>query len=1601
MESPADLAKYVLEPLRKDEEFVLYRGEPSKLAGSLSVLLLAPASTRPALETLKKIGHEYSLRHELDSAWAVRPLAVSYQEGQTTLVLEDPGGKTLDQLLPGPMEMTRFLRLAVSLAAALNGMHKRNLIHKDVKPANVLVDPRTGQVRLMGFGIASRLPRERQAPAPSEFIAGTLTYMAPEQTGRMNRSIDSRSDLYALGVTLYEMLIGSLPFTSSDPTELVHSHIARQPVPPIERLKGIPGSVSAIIMKLLAKTAEERYQTAAGAESDLRRCFAEWEARGSIDGFPLGERDRSDRLLIPEKLYGRSSEIDTLLASFDRVVAGGRPELVLVSGYSGIGKSSVVNELHKPLVPPRGLFASGKFDQYKRDTPYATLALAFQSLLRPLLTKSEEELSHWRDALRKALYPNGQLIVDLVPQLELIIGKQPPVPPLPPQEEQGRFQLVFRRFIKVFARPEHPLALFLDDLQWLDAATLDLLEDLLTLPDMRHLMLIGAYRDNEVNSAHPLMRRLEAMRRAGAILRDIVLAPLAGVDLRSLIADTLHCDPDRAAPLAQLIHDKTAANPFFAIQFISALGEEGLLTFDHGEGRWTWDLNRIHAKGYTDNVVDLMVGKLNRLPVETQKALQQLACLGNSTDFATLRILYQDSNEEMHGQLWEAVRTGLIFRSEDSYRFLHDRVQEAAYSLIPKELRAEMHLRIGMLLAAQTPPEKLEEGIFEIANQLNRGSHLIASAEERERVAELNSIAGRRAKTSTAYASALKYLAAGRALLTEHSWNDRYDLIFAIEFNTAECELLTADMEAAEDRLSMLAQRATAGHDIAIVTRLRLTLYTTLDRSDRGVEVFLEYLRRTGSDWPLRPTRDEVLREYDRIWSLVGNRQIEELVELPLITNPDVLDLLDVFTEVVTPAYYCDENLSTLVICHMVNLSLEHGNSDAACFAYVWFAIIAGPRFDNYKDGFRFGRLGYDLVEKRGLKRYEARTYMCFGNIVLPWARHAREGRALVRRAFDAANRVGDLTFAAYSCNQLITNFLTVGDPLAEVHREAENVLAFARKTRFGLVVDIIVAQLGLIRTLRGLTPKFGCFNDGEFDELRFERHLASNPLLALAEFWYWARKLQARFLATDYASAVDASLHAQRVLWTSPSQFETAEWRFYGALSQAACSDSASPDQKQRHFQALADHHRQLEIWAENCPDNFENRAALVGAEIARIEGRDLEAMRLYEQAIRSAHANGFVHNEALANELAARFYAARGFDKIAHGYLRDARYCYLQWGATAKVSQLDELHPGLTEEQRAISPNVTIGTPIEHLDLGTVIKVSQAVSGEMVLAKLIDTLMLTAIEHAGASRGLLILLRGDEQRIEAEATTAGDKVMVRRRDTVSDALPRSIVNYVIRTEQSIILDDASRENPFSADPYIAQYHARSLLCLPLINQGKLIGVLYLENNLAPHVFTQTRTAVLKLLASQAAIALENTRLYEDSRRSEETLREQANLLNLTHDAIFVCDINGILKYWNRGAQELYGCTAEEAMGKVTHDLLKTIFPAPHEDIVAEVRRTGRWEGELVQTRKDGRQIVVASRWSLQGDEGGSPFGFLETNNDVTESRRAEEERERLRQEL
>jgi PAS domain S-box-containing protein len=1608
-----DLSAYTLTTLHQDGEFVLCRGRAivSPSPHPSSILVRVPASEHPVPARLRMLEHELGFRDDLDSSWALRPIALAQHEGRPALILEDRAGEPLARLLDTPaatnqrsdrpsaaraMDLDLFLRLAVGLARALTEVHRRGVVHQNVKPAHVLVNAATAQVWLTGFGIASRLPRHRQSPEPAESLADTLAYMAPEQTGRMNRSIDARSDFYALGVTLYQMLTGSLPFTAAEPIEWVHCHIARQPVAPNERVANVPAAVSAIIMKLLAKAGEDRYQTGIGLDRDLRRCLTQWETERRIHDFPCGEHDTPDRLVIPEKLYGRAREVETLLSAFDRVVRGSSAELVLVSGYSGIGKSSVVNELHKVLVPPRGLFAAGKFDQYKRDIPYSTVAQAFQSLIRPLLAKSDVELSAWREALREALGPNGQLMVDLVPELKLIIGEQAPVPELPPQDAQRRFQWVFRRFLAVFARPEHPLALFLDDLQWLDAATLDLLEDLLITPDVRHVLLIGAYRDNEVTPAHPLIRTVETIRHAGGLIQEIELAPLSGDSIGQLIAESLHCEPECLLRLSELVHEKTGGNPFFVIQFLTALFEEGLLRFDQEAERWIWDLDRIHAKRYTDNIVDLMVRKLERLPLRTQRILQQLACLGNSAAFARLVVVHESSSEELRRDLHDALRSELVLDEEASYRFLHDRVQEAAYSLIPEAERAAAHLRIGRLLIAHLPAEEHEEAIFEIVNQLNRGVALITSRDEKEQLAELNLIAGKRAKASTAYVSALNYLVAGTTLLSDDGWNRRPDRMFALELNRAECEFLTGELPAAEARLTMLVSRAINSIDRATVACLRIDLYMMLDRNDLAVDVCLAYLRFSGIEWSSAPTDEQARREYDRTLSLLGGRDIERLIDLPVMSDPAVVATLDVLTKALTPALYTNANVLSLLVCQMINLSLKHGNTDGSCLAYVWLGRVAGYRFGNYQDGFRFGRLGYDLVGRSGLERFKARTYISFGNFCMPWAEHVRAGREMIRRAFDAANTNGDLTHGAFSCNNLVANLLASGDPLGDVQREAERGLAFAQRARFGAVIDLIVTQLGFIRTLRGLTATFGCFNEAQFDERRFERRLSSGstPGAPIAACRYWIRKLQARFFANDYAAAVDASRHVQALLWTTPSVVEMADAHFYGALSRAACCDAGSADERQQHVEALDAHYRQLVEWVEKCcAENFANRASLVGAEIARIEGRELDAERLYEAAIQSAHESGFVQNEALANELASRFYAARGFDRIAKGYMRDARHGYRQWGADGKVRQLEAQYAYLAHEPQASDPTQTVMTPVEFLDLSTVLKVSQAVQGETNLEQLIAAIMRLALEDAGADRGLLILPHGDGYRIEAHARSSHEGVTVdlRHESVENGELPHSVFQYVLRTHERVLLGGPSAASELADDEYLRRHHARSVLCIPLLKQTRLTGILYLENSLTSDAFTPARMALLEVLASEAAISLESAGLYHDLQERERGLRM---IMNSIPGLVATLTPVGEVEAVTEQVITYFGQTLEELRQWATND---TVHPDDLPRVIATLSNSIA-SGEPYEIVHRIRRLDGVYRWfQVRGlplrDVNGSVIRWHMLFTDIDDLKRAEAE--------
>ncbi|MET0412300.1 MAG: AAA family ATPase, partial [Polyangiaceae bacterium] len=784
---------YALEPLRARGEFTLFRG---RRGSEPAVLVLAINAGRVSPQNVERLAHEQALTAELDPAWAVRPLALTRHDGRPMLVLEAGGAEPLDLALgrerDNRLELARFFRVADELARALGQMHRHGLVHKDIKPGNVLIDD-ADRIRLTGFGIASRLRRERQALAPPKVVAGTLAYMAPEQTGRMNRSVDARSDLYSLGVTLYELLTGGLPFTASQSSEWIHCHVARQPPPPSERVYGLSAALDAIILKLLAKSPEDRYQTAAGVSHDLRRCKA-WIAQGRKGTFALGEHDVPDRLLIPERLYGRDGAIDALHAAFERVASAGRSELVLLSGHAGMGKSAIINELQRLLVASEASFASGKFDQYKRDVPYAPFAQALQGLVRERLNKGDAELHTFRAEVLRALGSNGQLMVNLIPELSLVIGEQPPIPRVEPHDAAARFHLVLNSLLGVFARARPPLVLFIDDLQWLDAGTLDLLHRLVTDPESRHVLLIGAYRENEVGPTHPLASTLGAIRSAGVGVAEIMLAALKVDEISRLLADALRADPERTAQLAALVHEKTAGNPFFTIQFIAALGEEGLLALDPSTSLWHWDVERIRAKGITQNVADLMATKLGRLPRATREALGQLACLGNVADERTLALILASSEEHTRVALKDAVEAGLIVRSDGSVAFIHDTVHEAAYALTPSAERAATHLRIGRALLGRTSPAEIEEKVFEIANQFDRGVSAIDSPAERELVAELNLVAGKRAKTSSAHASAQAYFTAGRALLDESSWQQRYRLLFELELNRAECEIVAGEL---------------------------------------------------------------------------------------------------------------------------------------------------------------------------------------------------------------------------------------------------------------------------------------------------------------------------------------------------------------------------------------------------------------------------------------------------------------------------------------------------------------------------------------------------------------------------------------------------------------------------------------------------------------------------------------------------------------------------------------------------------------------------------------------------------------------------------------
>ena len=1587
-----ELSSYSFSLLRAGT-YALYRGI---CRDQDPVLLVLPSDSRGSANCLE---HEYSIRAELDSSWAAKPLAFARCGGRSALLLQDPGGEPLDKFLGQPLDTSTVLRIAVAVSAALRRVHEQGLIHKDIKPANLLVDAAgDGRAWISGFGIAGMLPREQQLPRPPEVIAGTLAYMSPEQTGRMNRSIDMRSDLYALGVTLYELLTGTLPFSATDPVELIHCHIARQPTAPSSIVGSVPIQLSTIVMKLLAKTAEERYQTAAGLETDLRHCLSAWEKTGQIEPFPIGIQDASHHLLIPEKLYGRENEVSTLLAAFDDMAKSGQPSLVLVSGYSGIGKSSVVNELHKVIVLPRGIFVSGKFDQRMRDIPYATLAQAFQGLVRQILTGGETEIRNWRASILQAVGSHGILLTDLIPELIQLIGDQPQVPIISPSEAQLRLQTVFQRFVSVFARAEHPLVIFVDDLQWLDPATLVLVEYLMTSPDTQYLLLIGAYRDNEVNFDHSLMSSVDVIRKSGVPIHELVLTPLSVEHINQLLCDALRHEKIEVRPLARLVSRKTGGNPFFVVQFLTSLAEEGLLKFDAGSRSWHWDLDGIEGHSYTENLVNLMISRLRRLAPATQEALTQLACLGSHVDHPTLAMVHRGSEAILHASFRAAAYAGMIYSRGEEYRFLHDRIQEAAYALMPTESRAECHLQIARRFLSGLTQQEIAEKIFDIVNHLNRGATVLVGWAEKEEGARLNLQAGLKAKASLAYVSASSYLSAGLAILGEQGWVKSYELTHNLCFELADCGLLCSDFDGTERRISEMLSKSRNPVERAEAFRMKVVLLLMQGQNAEAIETAFSCLQMFGLSLPEQPTEHDVEQEYEALLQDLGGRSIESLLELPLMQNAEMLVVTNVLERIGLAAYFHAPLLSHLIACRSARLGLQHGNNEFVTLALSGVGLMSGPILGHYEDGERFCRVAVECAERHGFPAQVGANVTL--QMALIWT--GPLGRALdhLERAIQIAEATGEVLYSCIAKEHRLTDLIAKGDALHRIWQESSISLAFVERVKFRQCIDIILSTRSFISALRSQSTERTLVDGSD---------IAGNPReseVPVAVCFDRILQLQRHYLLGNPSKALELAEDVKPLLVSARPHIQFVDYCLYHSLALAEVLPSATPQAQIEYRQDLAKHLRTFEQLAKLCPDTFLHKTYLVAAEISRIEGRDVDAMRLYESAIHSSTERGFVQDQGVSNEAAFRFYLARGFGKVAQTYLREARDCYLRWGALAKVEQLERAHPELARlPGQWNSP--TIETPVGDLDIAAVVRMSQAVASEIVLEKLIEKLLVIAMEHAGADRGILILTRDLRAHFTAEAKSGIGAVSVNlfSDPTAVPEYPAQIVQLVLHSGEAVILDDARRDAVFASDPYIRAKRIRSLLCLPLVKQGTLIGIVYLENRLASHAFTPARTEVLKLLSSQAAISLENARLYSDlvqenrdRKRAEEALRTSEASLSeaqrLSHTGSW---------RWNP-TTEIFSASAElyRILGydPATSCLNQTRFMAR---ILIEDRSVvERMLGVAAQDRKrfqceyriglpDGTikhlQSVIQPEINANGE-----VDFVGTAIDITERRRAEE---------
>ncbi len=1438
-----------LERIHAGPRHTLYRDR------SVGESVVVKVSAVPGACALASLRHEYEMLRDLDLPGVVKVLGLVDTESGPGLVMKDLGGGDLAQASrPASFSVALFLDVALQLADAVCRLHEARIVHGDIHPGNIVWNPASRIAALCDFALARRLPTPApDGPAPKE-IEGALAYMSPERTGRAGRSVDGRADLYSLGATFYDLLTGTPPFAEDDSVALAHAQIARLARPPHELEPQVPPMLSRIVLRLLEKEPAHRYQTAQALAADLRESRRQWLQGGAIQPFPLAVHEIPRGLGIPDRLYGRDDELQALDAALARVAAGGR-ELVLVTGGPGIGKSALVDRLGASVGEVRGYYAAGKFDQLQRSVPFSGLAEALRSLVRQLLTEPEAALDAWRARIEEAVAPNGQLLLAIVPELEGILGPQPDVPDVGPVEARNRFELLVTRFVRVFAQPGHPFVLFLDDLQWVDAASLQLITQCAGDAASHHLLIVGAFRDGEVGPSHALTLALATLRDAGCDIHTIHLEPLRANAVAQLAADTFGEDAARLDRLAGILIRKSAGNPFFVRRLLYLMHAQGLVRFDAEAQRWRWDEDEIEQAPISDNVLDLMVLAIGRLPPPARRLLETGACIGHRFDLATLSELTDLSPSTLADQLWPAIADGLLLRVRDGLQFAHDRVQQAAYGLLGDDDRQALHHTIGRRLLERAGTH-LDEKLFEIVDQFNLGESRVVDAAEREALAGLNLAAGRKAKESAAYRAAFEYLSVARRLLGARAWADRPETSFTVHRELAESAYLAGEHVTAEEVIETSLEHAPSRVARAELYGLRVLAATVVSDWERALHWGREGLSVFGQAWPLEGLEEAIQAELDAVMANLGGRNIDSLVDEPDVEDADIRASMRLLSLLGAPAYFSGTPVMTFILGRAVNLSLMHGPSPYSAFACVLYGGTHNALTGQYEVGYAFGKLALALAQRFGNRAEECRTVEVYGVLVHHWKAPLRDGLPLLKEGFRAGVDSGELAFAAFNLNSVLINALPAGLPLSELLDEAEVALDFATTQNNRTSVEIAVPYRQLARALMGRTSRPGSFDDDDFDEARFLAE-AANHATALGH--HWVTRLQLAYLMGDHEQARMCSREAEkRIAAGILGMITSAEHVFYTALTLAASAPAAA--EHAAGIARLRELHGQLVNWAGHCPENFSHKVSLLGAEIARLEGRNGDASVLYRAAIAEAERQRFVQDEALAHELRARCLLGEQETAFAAVHFQLAHERYRRWGATVKLHALEAEFPQL------IRLDAPMPRPAGSIDQMALIKASQAISVETTPERLFERILRVVIEVAGAQRGALALAADGALRIHARIE-ADSEVPVSLAELPLEHcadLPSAIFRYVQRTKEFLLLSDAGAAGLFVRDPVVRQRQLRSVLCIPLLKQASLVGLIYLENNAMAGAFAAESVEVGRVLGAQAVISLENSSLLK-----------------------------------------------------------------------------------------------------------------------------------------